>query len=125
MGLLDDYLIKIVTILFSLFRLAFFLARVEKRIATEIVNNEVNVENSVSKNLNDIIERHLSTIQKQKRVVTKCHQEYEASRQKYDVSVPERRLIGLTHPAHSQLRGPPPFPGIVYFPIAVQLNAYI
>ncbi|EAA14211.4 AGAP009727-PA, partial [Anopheles gambiae str. PEST] len=59
-------------------------ARVEKRIATEIVNNEVNVENSVSKNLNDIIERHLSTIQKQKRVVTKCHQEYEASRQKYD-----------------------------------------
>uniref|UniRef100_A0A182MGB2 Rho-GAP domain-containing protein n=1 Tax=Anopheles culicifacies TaxID=139723 RepID=A0A182MGB2_9DIPT len=59
-------------------------ARVEKRIATEIVNNEVNVENSVSKNLNDIIERHLSTIQKQKRVVTKCHQEHEASRQKYD-----------------------------------------
>ncbi|XP_050100558.1 uncharacterized protein LOC126581130 [Anopheles aquasalis] len=59
-------------------------ARVEKRIATEIVNNEVNVENSVSKNLNDIIERHLATIQKQKRVVTKCHQEYEASRQKYD-----------------------------------------
>uniref|UniRef100_A0A182UN74 Rho-GAP domain-containing protein n=1 Tax=Anopheles merus TaxID=30066 RepID=A0A182UN74_ANOME len=59
-------------------------ARVEKRIATEIVNNEVNVENSVSKNLNDIIERHLSTIQKQKRVVTKCHQEYETSRQKYD-----------------------------------------
>uniref|UniRef100_A0A2M4A1K8 Putative rho gtpase-activating protein 92b n=1 Tax=Anopheles triannulatus TaxID=58253 RepID=A0A2M4A1K8_9DIPT len=59
-------------------------ARVEKQIATEIVNSEVKVENSVSKNLNVIIERHLATIQKQKRVVTKCHQEYEASRQKYD-----------------------------------------
>lgn len=59
-------------------------ARLEKTIASEIVNNEVNIENSVSKNLNDIIERHLATIQKQKRTVSKCHQEYEATRQKYD-----------------------------------------
>ncbi|XP_058452573.1 rho GTPase-activating protein gacI-like isoform X2 [Malaya genurostris] len=59
-------------------------ARLEKTVASEIVNNEINVENSVSKNLNDIIERHLATIQKQKRIVSKCHQEYEATRQKYD-----------------------------------------
>ncbi|XP_058823943.1 uncharacterized protein LOC131684805 [Topomyia yanbarensis] len=59
-------------------------ARLEKTVASEIVNNEFNVENSVSKNLNDIIERHLGTIQKQKRIVSKCHQEYEATRQKYD-----------------------------------------
>lgn len=61
-------------------------ARLEKTIASEIVTNELSVENSVSKNLNDIIERHLSTIHKQKRTVSKCHQEYEATRQKYDVS---------------------------------------
>lgn len=59
-------------------------ARLEKTIASEIITNEVSVENSVSKNLNDIIERHLATIQKQKRTVSKCHQEYEATRQKYD-----------------------------------------
>ncbi|XP_055588583.1 uncharacterized protein LOC129740950 [Uranotaenia lowii] len=59
-------------------------ARLEKTIASEVVNNEVNVENSVSKNLNDIIERHLATIQKQKRTVSKCQQEYDATRQKYD-----------------------------------------
>ncbi|XP_065080511.1 rho GTPase-activating protein gacI-like [Ochlerotatus camptorhynchus] len=59
-------------------------ARLEKTIASEIIINEVSIENSVSKNLNDIIERHLATIQKQKRTVSKCHQEYEATRQKYD-----------------------------------------
>lgn len=59
-------------------------ARLEKTIASEIITNEVSIENSVSKNLNDIIERHLATIQKQKRTVSKCHQEYEATRQKYD-----------------------------------------
>lgn len=59
-------------------------ARLEKTVASEIITNEVSVENSVSKNLNDIIERHLATIQKQKRIVGKCHQEYEATRQKYD-----------------------------------------
>lgn len=59
-------------------------ARVEKLIATEIVNNEMNVENSVNQKLNKLIETHLSQIQKQKRVVAKCQQEYEASRQKYD-----------------------------------------
>uniref|UniRef100_A0AAG5DXB1 Rho-GAP domain-containing protein n=1 Tax=Anopheles atroparvus TaxID=41427 RepID=A0AAG5DXB1_ANOAO len=59
-------------------------ARVEKLIATEIVNNEMNVENSVNQKLNKLIETHLGPIQKQKRVVTKCQQEYEASRQKYD-----------------------------------------
>lgn len=59
-------------------------ARLEKTVASEIITNEVSVENSVSKNLNDIIERHLATIQKQKRIVSKCHQEYEATKQKYD-----------------------------------------
>ncbi|KAL1402290.1 hypothetical protein pipiens_000968, partial [Culex pipiens pipiens] len=59
-------------------------ARLEKTVASEIITNELSVENSVSKNLNDIIERHLATIQKQKRTVGKCAQEYEATRQKYD-----------------------------------------
>lgn len=59
-------------------------ARVEKLIASEVVNNEMNVENSVNQKLNKLIETHLSLIQKQKRVVTKCQQEYEASKQKFD-----------------------------------------
>lgn len=69
-------------------------ARLEKTIASEIINNEVNIENSVSKNLNDIIERHLATIQKQKRTVSKCHQEYEATRQKYDSAVRNSDQLG-------------------------------
>lgn len=73
------------------------LARLEKTIASEIINNEMNIENSVSKNLNDIIERHLATIQKQKRTVSKCHQEYEATRQKYDVS--SAQTAGLVSPS--------------------------
>ncbi|XP_021703006.1 uncharacterized protein LOC5564842 [Aedes aegypti] len=69
-------------------------ARLEKTIASEIINNEMNIENSVSKNLNDIIERHLATIQKQKRTVSKCHQEYEATRQKYDSAVRNSDQLG-------------------------------
>lgn len=61
-------------------------ARVEKTIANEIVNHEVNIENDVSKKLNTIIDSHITTVQKQKRVVAKCHQDNEAAKQKHQVS---------------------------------------
>jgi hypothetical protein len=60
-------------------------AKLEKTIACEIVNNEVNIENDVSKKLNTIIESHISTVQKQKRVVAKCHQDNETAKQKHQV----------------------------------------
>lgn len=41
----------------------------------------------MSKKLNTIIESHITTVQKQKRVVAKCHQDNEAAKQKYQVSV--------------------------------------
>lgn len=63
-------------------------ARVEKTIANEIVNHEVNIENDVSKKLNTIIDSHITTVQKQKRVVAKCHQDNEAAKQKHQVSDP-------------------------------------
>lgn len=65
-------------------------ARVEKTIANEIVSHEVHIENDVSKKLNTIIDSHISTVQKQKRVVAKCHQDNEAAKQKHQVSDPIR-----------------------------------
>lgn len=61
-------------------------ASLEKTIAKEIVSHEVNIENDVSKKLNTIIESQITTVQKQKRVVAKCHQDNEAAKQKYQVS---------------------------------------
>jgi hypothetical protein len=49
------------------------------------VNNEVNIENDVNKKLNGIIEQQIQVIQKQKRVVAKCHQDNEAAKQKHQV----------------------------------------
>lgn len=52
-----------------------------------MVNHEVNIENDVSKKLNTIIDSQLTTVQKQKRVVAKCHQDNEAAKQKHQVSL--------------------------------------
>lgn len=60
-------------------------AKVEKTIASELVNNEVNIENDVNKKLNGIIEQQIQVVQKQKRVVVKCHQDNEAAKQKHQV----------------------------------------
>lgn len=65
-------------------------ARVEKTIANEIVSHEVLIESDVSKKLNTIIDSQISTVQKQKRVVAKCHQDNEAAKQKHQVSDPIR-----------------------------------
>jgi len=46
----------------------------------------VNIENDVSKKLNSIIESHITTVQKQKRVVAKCHQDNEAAKLKHQVN---------------------------------------
>lgn len=50
------------------------------------MNNEINIENDVSKKLNTIIDSHISVVQKQKRIVAKCHQDNETAKQKYQVS---------------------------------------
>jgi glucose-6-phosphate-specific signal transduction histidine kinase len=62
-------------------------AKVEKTIASEIVNNEVNIENDVNKKLNGIIEQQIQVVQKQKRVVAKCHQDNEAAKVKHQVRI--------------------------------------
>lgn len=51
----------------------------------EIVNNEVNVENDVTKKLTIILENHVGRIQKQKRIVTKLMQDNESAKHKYQV----------------------------------------
>lgn len=57
----------------------------EKNIAAEIVNNEINVENDVTKKLGIIMDTHITTIQKQKRIVTKLMQDNESAKHKYQV----------------------------------------
>lgn len=64
-----------------------YTAKLEKTIASEIINNEVNIENDVNKKLNGIIEHQIQVIQKQKRIVAKCHQDNEAARQKHQVRI--------------------------------------
>lgn len=73
-------------------------ARLEKTIANEIVTHEVNIENDVSKKLNTIIESHITTVQKQKRVVAKCHQDNEAAKQKYQVRLSLLRSLDTFAP---------------------------
>ena len=60
-------------------------AKLEKNIAMEIVNNEVNVENDVTKKLTFILETHVGRIQKQKRIVTKLMQDNESAKHKCQV----------------------------------------
>lgn len=65
----------------------FTSAKLERNIATEIVNNEINVENDVTKKLAVILENHIATIQKQKRIVAKLMQDNESAKHKYQVSI--------------------------------------
>lgn len=53
----------------------------------EIVNNEINIENGVTKKIGNILENHIGTIQKQKRIVTKLMQDNESARHKYQAAV--------------------------------------
>lgn len=62
-----------------------FSAKLEKNIAVEIINNEINVENDVAKKLGTILENHIGRIQKQKRIVTKLMQDKESAKHKYEV----------------------------------------
>lgn len=62
-----------------------FLAKLEKCIANEIINNEINVELDVSKKLNTLMDNHITTIQKQKRTVSKLMQDNESAKQKHQV----------------------------------------
>lgn len=61
------------------------IAKLEKNIAVEIVNNEINVENDVTKKLTTILETHIGRIQKQKRIVTKLMQDNESAKHKCQV----------------------------------------
>lgn len=63
-------------------------ARLERSIANEIVDNEAKVEASVTRKLTDIMDKHLTTIQKQKRIVTKLMQDKESA--KYKLQAAER-----------------------------------
>jgi glucose-6-phosphate-specific signal transduction histidine kinase len=65
----------------------------ERTIASEIVNHEVNIENEVNKKLNAIIEQHIQAIQKQKRIVAKCHQDNEAAKQKHQVRIFIKKIL--------------------------------
>ncbi|KAJ6636168.1 Rho GTPase-activating protein 92B [Pseudolycoriella hygida] len=62
-------------------------ADLEKRIASEIVSNECNVENDVTKKLTNIMETNISAIQKQKRIVTKLMQDNESAKHKYQAAL--------------------------------------
>lgn len=64
----------------------FIVAKLEKNIAVEIVNNEINVENDVTKKLGTILESHIGRIQKQKRIVTKLMQDNESAKHKCQVN---------------------------------------
>lgn len=67
--------------------ISYFLitAKLEKNIATEIIDNEIKVELDVTKKLNTIMDNHISTIQKQKRIVTKLMQDNESAKHKHQV----------------------------------------
>lgn len=75
------------------------LAKLEKNIALEIVNNEINVENDVTKKLSIILDNHITTIQKQKRIVAKLMQDNESAKHKYQVkflsiiSAPKTKML--------------------------------
>lgn len=73
-------------LLISLLGICFlFSAELEKKIANEIVSNECNVENDVTKKLTNIMDTNISAIQKQKRIVTKLMQDNESAKHKYQV----------------------------------------
>lgn len=61
-------------------------AKLEKNIASNIIDNEINVEIDVTKKLANIMDKHLTSIMKQKRTVTKLMQDNESARQKCIVS---------------------------------------
>lgn len=72
----------------------------EKNIAIEIVNNEINVENDVTKKLANILENHIGRIQKQKRIVTKLMQDNESAKNKYQVTQMKEKnglTVALSH----------------------------
>lgn len=62
-------------------------AQLERKIASEVIRNEINVENDVTRQLSLVQETHLSTIQKQKRIVTKLQQDSDSARHKYQSAV--------------------------------------
>lgn len=62
-------------------------AKLEKNIATEIIDNEIKVELDVTKKLNTIMDNHISTIQKQKRIVTKLMQDNESAKHKHQAAL--------------------------------------
>lgn len=72
------------------------LAKLEKNIAVEIINNEINVENDVTKKLAIILDNHIGRILKQKRIVTKLIQDNESAKNKYQVKC----MIQCTNTTH-------------------------
>lgn len=72
--------------MFSLFFFCKFSAELEKKIAEEIVQHEMNIENDVINHLNNIISEQIALVKKQKNVVTKCQQDYENVKKALQVS---------------------------------------
>lgn len=58
-------------------------AKLEKNIAAEMVENEISVESEVTKKLTNIMDKHITTILKQKRIVTKLMQDNESAKNKH------------------------------------------
>ena len=73
----------------------------EKNIAVEIINNEINVENDVTKKLAIILDNHIGRIQKQKRIVTKLIQDNESAKHKYQVNIHKMHDTMLKHSTHT------------------------
>lgn len=63
----------------------------EKNIASEIVKNEIGIEDNVTKKMAIILENNIATIQKQKRVVTKLMQDNESAKHKYQVNTKKQQ----------------------------------
>lgn len=53
--------------------------------ACEIVTKEVNIDNEVTKRLSTIVDCHVNTVLKQKRVFAKSFQDNERAKMKYQV----------------------------------------
>lgn len=76
----------------------FIAAMLEKNIASEIVKNEISVEDNVTKKMAIILENNIATIQKQKRVVTKLMQDNESAKHKYQVKKTNKQTNEQPYP---------------------------
>lgn len=86
-------------------------ATLEKNIASDIIDNECSVDQDVTKKLTNIMDKHIVTIQKQKRTVTKLMQENESAKHRHHVSF---IVIKIPHNISNRGKGPQDFLTITF-----------